>query len=149
LATSGTAVVSIVISSAPTVINTYQGNGNNHQTTCTQTGTWTVQPGNTANTTAWLMTLSKSATATLSNVSGSASSVTLLASNTSRLGATIHNDSTADLYLKFGSTASSTSYTVKLTAQALYEVPGPYIYNGIITGIWSSATGSARITELT
>lgn len=85
-------------------------------------------------------------TATLSNVAGSASSVTLLALNTSRKGATIVNDSTAILYVKFGSSASSTSYTVKMVADAYFEVP--YGYTGIITGVWASATGNARITEI-
>lgn len=82
-----------------------------------------------------------------SSVAGSATSVTLLASNTNRLGATIANDSTATLYLKLGATASTTSYTVKLVQDAYYEVP--FNYTGIIDGIWGSATGNARITELT
>lgn len=89
----------------------------------------------------------KSLTATLSNVDASASSVTLLAANTARLGATIVNDSTVTLYVKFGATASTTSYTVKLIADAYYEVP--FGYYGIIDGIWASATGVARVTELT
>lgn len=114
-----------------------------------QSGTWTVQPGNTANTTAWLVQSDKSSTATLANVSGSASSVTLQASNSARKGFTCHNDSTSILYLKFGSTASATSYTVKLIADAYYELPTTSVYTGIITGIWVSATGSARVTELT
>lgn len=88
----------------------------------------------------------KSGTATLANVAGSASSVTLLASNTDRRGATIQNDSTAILYVKFGSAASTTSYTIKMAADSYYEIP--FGYTGIITGIWSSATGSARITEM-
>jgi hypothetical protein len=86
-------------------------------------------------------------TATLSNVSGSASSVTLLASNANRKGATIVNDSSAILYVKFGSTASTTSYTVRMVSNAYYEVP--FNYSGIITGIWASATGAARVTEIT
>lgn len=89
--------------------------------------------------------LTPSATATLSNVAGSASSVTLLASNTSRLGATIVNDSTAQLYVKFGSTASTTSYTYTLFQFDQLEVP--FGYTAIITGIWASATGNARVTE--
>jgi hypothetical protein len=89
----------------------------------------------------------KAGTATLSNVSGSASSVTVLAANTSRLGATVYNDSTAILYLKFGATASTTSFTAKLNADDYYEVP--YGYTGILDGIWASATGSARVTEIT
>lgn len=88
----------------------------------------------------------KSPTATLSNVASSATSVTILASNTARLGASVYNDSTQNLYLKFGTTASTTSFTVLLATNAYYEVPGGY--TGIIDGIWSSANGSARVTEL-
>lgn len=87
------------------------------------------------------------ATATLSNVSGSASSVTLLSSNSARIGASIANDSTAALYVKFGTTASTTSYTIKLLQDDYYEVP--YGYTGRIDGIWASATGAARVTEIT
>lgn len=86
-------------------------------------------------------------TATLSNVSGSASSVTVLAANSARVGGSIYNDSSAIVYLKFGATASTTSFTVKLAADTYYEIPGGY--TGIIDGIWASATGSARVTELT
>jgi hypothetical protein len=85
--------------------------------------------------------------ATLSNVAGSASSVTLLASNIERRGATIHNDSSAVLYVKFGTTASTSSFTVKMAADAYYEVP--FGYTGRIDGIWASATGNARVTEIT
>jgi len=93
----------------------------------------------------------KAPAATLSNVSGSASSVTVLAANTGRLGATVTNDSSALLYLKLGATASTTSYTVVLAGNAsapfaYYELP--FGYTGIIDGIWSSATGTARVTEL-
>jgi hypothetical protein len=87
------------------------------------------------------------ATGTSTNVASSASSVTLLAANTSRFGAMIFNDSTAVLYVKLGATASATSYTVKMDAGDYFEVP--YEYTGIIDGIWASATGSARITEVT
>src|SRR5579859_6856713 len=53
------------------------------------------------------------ATGTKSNVAGSASSVTILASNTSRKGAMVYNDSTAILYLDLsGGVASTTSYSV-------------------------------------
>lgn len=88
----------------------------------------------------------KSANAALSNVAGSAASVTILASNGARTGATIWNDSTAILYITFGATASATSCTVKMAPDAYYEVP--FGYTGIITGIWASATGSARVTEI-
>lgn len=90
------------------------------------------------------------ATATLSNVNDSATSVTVLASNANRLGATFFNDSTSSLYLKFGATASATSFTVLIAPQGYYELPTPHLYTGIVDGIWSSdASGAVRVTELT
>lgn len=98
------------------------------------------------------MVAQKAATATLSNVASSATSVTLLAANAARIGATFTNDSSALLYIKFGTTASTTSYTVVLAGAAsapfsYYEVPAGY--TGRIDGIWASATGNARVTEIT
>lgn len=95
-----------------------------------------------------------SATPTLTNVAGSGSSVTLLALNTNRLGGVIVNDSTSILYVKYGSTASTTSYTYFLSGSvsgvpSTLELPAFPRYTGIITGIWASATGNARCTELT
>lgn len=90
----------------------------------------------------------QAATATLTNVSGSATSVTLLASNAAREGAMFFNDSAAALYLKYGATASTSSFTVKIPAGGYHEIPGPSIYTGIIDGIWDSATGTVRVTEL-
>lgn len=85
-------------------------------------------------------------TASLSNVSSSASSVTVIAANDFARGRTVYNDSTAVLYLKFGATASTTSYTVQLAAGAYYEFPQP-LYTGVVDGIWSAANGAARVTE--
>jgi hypothetical protein len=84
--------------------------------------------------------------ATLANVSSSASSVTLFAAAGGVKGRTIYNDSTAVLYVKFGATASTTSYTVQLAAGAYYEFPRP-VYGGVVDGIWASANGAARTTE--
>lgn len=86
------------------------------------------------------------ASATLSNVTASASSVTLAASSSTRRGFSVYNDSTVTLYLKFGATASVTSFTVLLIAGAYYEMPSDTIYTGVIDGIWTSATGTARVT---
>lgn len=93
-----------------------------------------------------VITTQKAATASQSSVGGSASSVTVLAANSARRGAVINNDSTAILYLKLGATASTTSYTYKMYTDDCVEVP--FGYTGIIDGIWASATGNARITEL-
>ena len=93
--------------------------------------------------------------ATVSSVSGSATVVDLFTaiglgatSGSDALARTIHNDSTATLYVKYGATATTSDFTVKIPADGYYEVPAP-VYDGLITGIWSSATGSARLTQVT
>jgi hypothetical protein len=91
----------------------------------------------------------KSTTGTASNVAASVTVVTLLAANSARDNATIYNDSTSNLYVKLGSAASSTSFTVLMLPGAYYELPIQRMYTGIITGVWASATGNARVTELT
>lgn len=87
------------------------------------------------------------ATGTITSVTGAASSTLLLASNTSRVGATVFNDSGAILYLALATSASTTAYTVQLKSGDYYEVP--FNFTGAIYGIWSSALGSARVTEVT
>ena len=92
--------------------------------------------------------ISAAVTSTRANVSGAASDTLILASNANRRGATIYNDSTAILYLALGTVAASTtSFTLQLAASSYYEVP--FNYSGEIRGIWASATGAARVTELT
>lgn len=96
---------------------------------------------------------SKMATPTLSNVAGSASSVTLLSANTARRQVILVNDSSAICYVKFGTTASTTSYTVQMAAiansQAAHLIlEEPSIYTGRIDAIWASATGNMRISEV-
>lgn len=88
----------------------------------------------------------RAATPTQTSVAASATNVTLLASNAARLGATIYNDSSINMFLKLGATASATSFTLKIAAAGYYEIP--FGYTGIVDGLWDSATGSARITEL-
>ena len=90
----------------------------------------------------------RAATATLTNATGSATSATILAANTSRMGVILVNDSTATLYLKFGATASATSFTYKLDPGMTWEMAAP-LYTGAIDGIWTAAAGAARITEQT
>lgn len=90
-----------------------------------------------------------SGTATRSNVVAANSDTALLASNTSRKGALFYNDSTAILYLAYGSgAASTTSYTVQVGANSFFEMPPAPVFTGAIRGIWSAANGNVRITEL-
>jgi hypothetical protein len=89
-----------------------------------------------------------SSTSSLTFVAAVTSSTQLLAANTNRKKMMVHNESTAVLYLAFGSTSSATAYTVQVPANSYFEMPVPPVYTGIIAGIWSSAIGNARITEL-
>lgn len=87
--------------------------------------------------------------ATLANVSSSASSVTIFAANANAVARYLYNDSTATLYLAFdGSAASTTNFTVSVATDTFYEFPLP-LCGGKITGIWASANGAARTTEIT
>jgi len=113
-----------------------------------QSGTWTVQPGNTANTTPWLVAQQTYSTSSVTSVAGSATSVQLLASTSGRKAAYFYNDSGAICYLKLGTTASTSSFTVAMAANSFYELPYPS-YTGRIDAIWASATGNIRITEIT
>lgn len=87
------------------------------------------------------------ATAALTSVGASITSVSLLAANADRAGATFYNESTSVLYLAYGATASATAYTVAIPASGYYELPAP-AYTGAISGIWVAANGNARITEV-
>jgi hypothetical protein len=84
--------------------------------------------------------------ATTANVASSASSTVLFAANGNDNARVLFNDSTAILYVKFGATASATSYTVQVAPQGYFEFPLP-LYNGEVDGIWASANGNARLTS--
>ena len=87
-------------------------------------------------------------TTILTNVPAEATSTLLLAANLFRLSVVIFNDSNKSLFLKYGTGASSTSFTYKVPAGGTYEMPArPYI--GVIYGCWSAAQGIARVTEMT
>ena len=91
-------------------------------------------------------------TATLANVASSASSVNLFPANTytypadGNHGRLVFNDSTQVLYLKFGATASASSYTVQIAGGGYYEFPQP-LFLGNVDGIWAGANGNARLTS--
>ena len=91
---------------------------------------------------------SRPANATLTTVAGSVISVSLLASNAARRQVFIHNDGNADLRVAFAATATATAYTAIIPKNGQWESVLDS-YTGAITGIWTSATGSARITEVT
>lgn len=97
-----------------------------------------------------------SLTPALTSKSSSATSITLLASNTARKSASFYNDDANALYLREDGGAATTSiggYTVKIPSGSLYELPvgaNGGVVTGAITGIWAAVGSSgATITERT
>lgn len=117
----------------------------------TTDGSLVVSSGNSASTPSFT-TSAKAATATTTSVTAAAADTSVLAANTNRLpGSTIANDSTAIMYVLFGSgAASTTNYTAaidgKTTVPGVLTLPDGYV--GAARAYWASATGSARVTEL-
>lgn len=84
---------------------------------------------------------------TYTSVAATSSATTILAANASRKSASIFNNGTTDLYIKFGSSVSTSSFKFKLAPADYFEMNYP-AYTGIITGVWSgSPTGNSQITE--
>jgi hypothetical protein len=91
------------------------------------------------------VTRSTSSAATPISVAASIASVSLLSANSARNGTTIWNNSTANLYVELGVTATTSAFTARLSAGGYYEVP--FTYTGVISGIWDAANGSALVRE--
>lgn len=87
-------------------------------------------------------------TSSVTSVVSAATSTSILASNVNRRMAIMVNDSDKNAYVKLGTTASTTSYSYKLTPGQTLELPMP-MYTGAIDAIWdTSPTGSMRVTEI-
>ena len=84
--------------------------------------------------------------ATLARVATSTTVATLLAASGTRRMAVIYNDAAGALYVKFGATATSTDFTVKIAGGGYFELPSP-MYTGAITGILDTGTGNAQVTS--
>lgn len=92
----------------------------------------------------------RASTATSSNSTQSSTNFTMLAGNANRNGFTCFNQPTqgANLHLKWGATASTSSFNVRIPPFGYYEMPSP-IYQGQIDAIWdSTGVGRAQVTEL-
>lgn len=80
-------------------------------------------------------------------IASSVAAVTLREPYAHRVGLLIYNDSNANLYVKYGPTATSTDFTLLIGPGGLWSMPWP-IYAGLVTGAWSAAQGGAQVTEL-
>ncbi len=83
-----------------------------------------------------------------SSVAASTAAVPLLAANPNRRGAVIVNESSATLYVAYGSAGTVTDYTYRVDPSGTWVMDQP-AYTGPLYGSWDSATGNARVTELT
>jgi hypothetical protein len=94
------------------------------------------------------VTVSKSSTSAVTSVVSAAVTTSILASNTNRLIGSIFNASNKIMYVKYGATASLTSYSIALYPNSYLEIPSDY--TGAIDAIWqASPTGNALVTEFT
>ncbi len=88
------------------------------------------------------------ATATLSTVASAATSAQALAANASRIGVVAYNSDANAVLLKYGTTASGSSFTYRIPAGGHWEMPSP-TYTGRIDVIWeANGDGSLFITEM-
>ncbi len=84
---------------------------------------------------------------TTTSIASSATSVTILASNTDRKGLSVSNISTSKLYLGFTSPATTTNCFIEVPPGAFLLLDQQLIVTDTIYGIWSSANGTAQVTE--
>jgi hypothetical protein len=90
----------------------------------------------------------KATTSAVTSVASSTSNTTVLASNASRVFASIWNGSNKLMYAKLGTTASTSSYSIQILPGSYWEVPNDY--TGEIDAVWANGTsGNALVTELT
>ncbi len=111
----------------------------------TQSGVFTVQPGNTQNTTAWLTTDTPRTVSSANNTGVCVSvtaSTTVLASNASRraYGFKASEDNTAKVHCRLGATAT-TSHTIFGPGASWSQDTGA-VYTGVIDCIAASGTQS-------
>jgi hypothetical protein len=86
-------------------------------------------------------------TSTVTQVGSANTDTSLLAANANKKGTLFFNDSTATLYLLYGTgTASTTNYSVQVPPKAYFE--DPLHYTGGFHGIWSAANGFVYCTEV-
>lgn len=122
-------------------------NSNNLYVYVQNSAGWAV---NVANSAGWAVYAidSQATGSVVSAIASTVGTVVLAASQAKRVSLAIYNASTQPLYMKLGSGAKSTDFTLMMVASGYYELPRP-IYNGQITGVWSTANGSCYVTETT
>ena len=81
-------------------------------------------------------------------VASSANSGSALLASSNRQGLIAYNSDANVCYLKYGTTAAATDFTVAIPSGGYWEMPEP-IYQGAIDVIWAAdGSGSLYLTEL-
>lgn len=94
------------------------------------------------------VTTNKASTSSVTSVAQSTANTQLLAPNANRVFASIYNFSGQKMYIKLGTTASTTSYSIQLMPNSYWEVPNDW--TGEIDAVWSgNGANGALVTELT
>lgn len=86
-------------------------------------------------------------TPTTTSVASSGSSVTITAANSSRHGISIMNNSTSTLSLSFSTPATTSNAFIVMHPGSFLLLDQQLIVGSAIYGIWSSANGTAQVTE--
>ena len=80
-------------------------------------------------------------------VLSSITTVSVLNANANRKGATVYNNAGTIVYLKLGTAATTSVFTVEMSNDDYYELP--FGWTGVVAGISPSNAGVITVTELT
>lgn len=86
---------------------------------------------------------------TITRRSSATSNTVGVASNVSRIGLFIHNDSATTQRICEGATATATAYTIILGPGEKYEAQQGEVYTGAVNFISDAATGTVHFVERT
>lgn len=69
-----------------------------------------------------------------------------MAANPARIGATVFNKAGTDVFVKLGTAANTSVYTLKMVDGGYYELP--FGWTGVVAGITASNAGTITVTEI-
>jgi len=87
-------------------------------------------------------------TPTTTSVTSTTTSALILAANANRRGLMISNQSTSKLYLSFNASAAPNNSFIQMDPSSFVLLDQQLIFTNAIYGIWTSANGTAQVTEL-
>lgn len=83
------------------------------------------------------------------SVAQSATAVVLFATNAAAVGRIAKNETSATMYVCYGSAGSAADYTEDVAPGDIWKVTGSEMFAGPVYAIWSAAgSGFARTTEM-